>query len=233
MSNGALVVFAKAPRPGEVKTRMSPPLEPEVAAALYACLLDDCLEQSARLAEQFGLEPVLAVHPAPACAQLARCAPLPFRVIPQRGADLGARMATAALELAAGGIARVVLRGSDSPVLDAGIVGAALAALSDHALSICPDLDGGYNLVALSNAAVAHAAKIFDHPMSHASVLEATKENAENLGLRVACLEPSFDLDTASDLTHLARARREGRALSCPRTLAFLDESGLWPSAHD
>jgi glycosyltransferase A (GT-A) superfamily protein (DUF2064 family) len=65
--------------------------------------------------------------------------------------------------------------------------------------------------------------------MSTATVLADTLANAERLGLRGALLEPGFDLDTAADLAHLARARGEGRAASCPRSLAFLDRERLWP----
>ena len=61
---GVLVVFAKAPRPGEVKTRMCPPLTPEQAADFYAAMLDDVLEATAEFAPRLGLAPVLAVHPA-------------------------------------------------------------------------------------------------------------------------------------------------------------------------
>ena len=57
---GVLVVFAKRPEPGFVKTRLCPPLRPEQAAELYACMLDDVLVASARAAPALGLEPVLA-----------------------------------------------------------------------------------------------------------------------------------------------------------------------------
>ncbi len=90
---GVLLVFAKEPRPGFVKTRMSPPLGAEVAAELYAHLLQDVLEAMASAAPTLGLEPVLVVHPPEAAAALAQRAPAPFRVIAQRGADLGSRMA--------------------------------------------------------------------------------------------------------------------------------------------
>ena len=85
--SGALVVFAKEPRPGFVKTRMRPALSLEQAAGLYAALLDDVLAASASQAAQFGLEPVLAVHPPAACEALARRAPPAFRAVAQRGHD--------------------------------------------------------------------------------------------------------------------------------------------------
>ena len=105
--SGALVVFAKEPRPGFVKTRMSPALSPEQAAELYAVLLEDVLAASAAIAVQLGLEAVLAVHPPEACEALAHRAPGVFRAVAQRGASLGERMAWAVTQMAAAGARRV------------------------------------------------------------------------------------------------------------------------------
>ena len=222
--SGVLVVFAKAPRVGEVKTRMTPPLAPAEAAALYTCMLDDVLEASAALAGEHGLEPVLAAHPAEACAELARRAPRAFRVVAQRGLDLGARMEWAVAEAAAGGASLVVLRGSDSPTLAAPVLRAALEALTDVDLALSPDRDGGYQLVALRRPAPG----LFAHPMGTPSVLEDTLARARSLGLRARLVVPGFDLDTVDDLRWPAEARRRGLALGCRRTLALLDDADLW-----
>jgi rSAM/selenodomain-associated transferase 1 len=222
--SGALLVFAKEPRPGAVKTRLCPPFTPEQAASFYACLLADVLEASAAAAAELGLAPILCVTPEEACERVARGAPPAFRTLPQRGEGLGARMERALADAAAGGAAPLLLRGSDSPILGAETLAAALEALGRADLALSPDLDGGYNLVALRHPAPG----LFDHPMSTATVLEDTLASARRLGLRAERLAPGFDIDTAADLEHLARARREGRAAGCPRTLAFLDRSGLW-----
>ncbi|HEX2484993.1 MAG TPA: TIGR04282 family arsenosugar biosynthesis glycosyltransferase [Myxococcota bacterium] len=225
--SGALVVFAKEPRPGAVKTRLCPPFAPDEAAALYACMLDDVLEASAAAAAELGLAPFLYATPADACERLARRTPPGFRVRPQRGPDLGARMEHAAAELAAEGFAPLLLRGSDSPVLASDELRAALAALAEADLALSPDPDGGYNLVALRTAVPG----LFDHPMSTERVLDDTLSHARARGLRSALLAPGFDVDVAEDLALLARARREGRAATCPRTLAWLDARGSWPGA--
>jgi rSAM/selenodomain-associated transferase 1 len=220
----ALVVFAKAPRPGFVKTRMTPPFSPAEACALYVAMLDDVLEASARAAAELGIDPVLAVHPPDACAALARSAPAAFRVIAQRGADLGARMAWAVDELAAGGASPVLIRGSDSPALGPETLIGALAALREHDLVLSPDRDGGYNLVGLCRPMPG----LFAHAMSTPSVLDDTLSNARRLGLRYHVLADGFDVDTVEDLAWLAEARRTGAAALCPRTLALLDEWGGW-----
>jgi len=223
---GTLVVFAKRPRPGEVKTRMTPPLTPEQAAELYACLLDDVLEATDQIAAACALAPVLAVHPASACAELAARCPPTFRVIGQRGADLGERMEWAVHEAAAAdaGAERILLRGSDSPALDVPLVASALDALDTHDLVVCPDRDGGYNLIGLRGPAPG----LFAHPMSTSSALEDTLDGARRRGWRIAVQPARFDLDTVEDLRWLAEARAGGAAALCPRTLAYLDERKLW-----
>ncbi len=224
----AFVVFAKAPRPGSVKTRMTPTLRPEAAADLYRCMLEDVLEATAQAARAFGAELVLAAHPPEAVRELAGLAPAEFRIVAQRGPDLGRRMEWAVAEAAAGGARAVVLRGSDSPALGASAFPAALAALDEADLALSPDRDGGYNLVALRRPAPG----LFDHPMSTASVLDDTRGRAHSLGLRVRTLAPSFDLDTPADLELLAEARRVDPRLPCPRTLAWLDRHEVWGRAR-
>ena len=223
---GVVIVFAKAPRPGEVKTRMCPPLSHGEAAELYASMLADVLEATARAARLLGIDPVLAVHPPGLCAELARDVPTPFRVVAQRGPGLAARMAWAVREAAAAGVRRVLLRGSDSPTLDGAALASALADLDEHDVVLRPDRDGGYNLVGLRRP----TPEIFDHQMSTASVLEDTLARAKALGLAVKVAEPGFDLDTLADLRWLARERDRAADL-CARTLAFADQRGLWRHA--
>lgn len=225
--SAALVVFAKAPRPGEVKTRLCPPFSPEQAAALYACMLDDVLEASAAACADLGVAPILAVHPPEAVAELGRRAPAAFRAVPQRGASLAERMEAAAAEAAAAGHAPVILRGSDSPTLQTQVLRAALEALTHADLVVAPDPDGGYDLVGLRQPAPG----LFDHPMSTDAVLADTLANARTRGLRCQRLAPGFDIDTIEDLGRLAAERREKHSLPCPRTLRFLDEHRLWELA--
>ena len=221
---GSLVVFAKQPRPGRVKTRMSPPLSPEQAALLYTALLEDVLHVSALAARVLELEAVLAVDPPDAAGELARLCPPGFRAVAQRGADLSERMEWAVREAAAGGASRILLRGSDSPTLDTEIVAQALEALDTHELSVCPDRDGGYSLIGLRGPVPG----LFDHAMSTSRVLDDTLANAARAGLRSKTLSPRFDLDTVEDLAWLAAAVDSGQAHSCPRTLEYADAQDLW-----
>ncbi len=221
---GAIVVLARSPRPGRVKTRMSPPFSHDQAAAFYGALLADVLATTAAAARELGLDPIVAVDPPEACGGIATAAPSGFRVVAQRGPDLSRRMEWAVREVAAAGCRRILLRGSDSPLLGVDTLRAALSGLEDADLVLCPDRDGGYSLVGLRRPAPG----LFSHPMSTSTVLEDTLERAKSRGLTTGLLEPSFDIDTVDDLTRLAAARARGEAGPCPRTIAYLDENELW-----
>lgn len=213
--------------PGHVKTRMTPPLSAEEAALLYGCMLDDVLELTARSSRELGFEAVLAVHPPEAIGELAARAPAPFRVIGQRGRDLGARLAFAVDEACAAGRSPILVRGSDSPALEAAMLREALGALEKEDVVVCPDLDGGYNLIGMRQPVPG----IFSHTMSASTTLEELCLRATRRGLRVHRLPTRFDLDTVEDLGHLGRLRAAGDTPPCPRTLACCDENGLWPLA--
>jgi rSAM/selenodomain-associated transferase 1 len=226
VSRGALIVFARRPEPGRVKTRLCPPFSFEQACEFYRALLADVLEASAEMAASNGLDAVLAVTPASTCAELARRCPLSFRVIAQRGDDLGARMEWAVAEVASGGSSPIVLRGSDNPSLSPSLLAEALSALRDCDLVLGPDLGGGYGLVALRRPAPG----LFAHPMGTRTVRDDTLREASRIGLRAKLLRPHFDLDTSEDLRHLAALRGGPDAARCARSLAYLDEQRLWPS---
>lgn len=223
----ALLVFAKGPKPGAVKTRMCPPWTPDQATGFYDALLGDVLEASAAAALRLGLVPYLCVTPPDAEAALAARAPEPFRTVVQRGEGLGARMGNAAADVGALGHAPLLIRGSDSPTLGEGALRAALDSLARADLALAPDQGGGYLLVALRHP----VAGLFDHPMSTASVLEDTLARGRTRGLRTGLLAPGFDVDTVADLALLARARAGPEPLPCPRTLAWLDTQRLWPGS--
>jgi len=223
-----VIVFAKAPRAGLVKTRMTPPLTPDVAAEFYGHLLDDVLEATASFCDALGLQAIVALHPAEACANIAQRVPGSFRVIAQQGNSLAERMTWAVAEAAAAGAERILLRGSDNPVLPMRAFEQALDGLDQHDLVISPDLDGGYGMVGVRTTV--HG--LFDHPMSRSNVLDETLSNARQLGLRYQLLASSFDLDTVADLALLQRARASGDTALCPRTMAFADDRNLWRYAH-
>jgi rSAM/selenodomain-associated transferase 1 len=230
--NGWLVVFAKEPAPGRVKTRLSPPFSPAQATQFYRCLLEDALEESAAAAALLRLEPVVAVDPPGGVEAIALGAPAGFRGIAQGGGELGARMAAVVHQAVVAGAPFVLLRGSDSPCLGRDTLAAAVDALSRSDVVLCPDRDGGYNLVGVASRSLGSGAvaSLFRHPMSTPTVLHDTREQARTLGLSVAALPIGFDIDRFDDLRWLAAERATRSPLPCRRTLRFLDDSGLWPA---
>ena len=218
-----LVVFAKRPEPGKVKTRLCPPFSPDQAAAFYACLLEDVLEESASIARELDLALRLCIHPGDAVEEPGVAVPPEFDRVAQTGEGLAARMAHAFEQAAAEGFGPILVRGSDSPALDRRTVERALDALGDVDVVLCPDLDGGYNLVGLREP----IAGLFDHAMSTERVLRDTVRQAESRGRRVALIEAGFDIDTHQDLERLRANEHAMR--TCSRTCAYLDTHGLWP----
>ena len=129
-------------------------------------------------------------------------------------------------EAASGGARKVLLRGSDCPTLDDKTASDALAALDDIDVVLSPGCDGGYGLIGLRQP----APELFRQEMSTPDVAGETIAWARTLGLSTRLLEPRFDIDTVADLAQLAEARERGLTRACPRTLAFLDARGLWPT---
>jgi rSAM/selenodomain-associated transferase 1 len=209
-----LALFAKAPVPGQVKTRLVPPLGAAEAAALYRAMLLDILDQHA--ADPFDLS--LWHAPPEAGDWFRRHAPPRYRILPQRGADLAARMTHLFEAHAEEGFDRIVLRGTDSPTLPADRVRSAFERLETCDLVLCPDPDGGYNLVGLRGA----CPRLFDLEMSTGDVLRETLERAREQDLRSALLPPGYDVDTAADLERLAVDVSVERT---PRTLRWLEDS--------
>jgi rSAM/selenodomain-associated transferase 1 len=186
----ALLVFAKVPRPGQVKTRLAAVLGDELAARLYGELVSRTLEatRSARYARFVFVAP-------PATAREMRAWLPDEACLLQHGGDLGARMAHAFGVAFARGARRVAVAGSDVPGLDAGRVQQALDALEEDDLAIAPAGDGGYSLLALREP---HPELFADVEWSTPWVMEQTLERSRRL--RVRLLDELPDLDTPQDL---------------------------------
>lgn len=188
----ALVLMAKDPAPGRVKTRLCPPLTPEESAALYRAFLED-------LGRELRAWPAevdrFVAWSGDTDSTLRSLLGEGFHWIEQRGDDLTARMEDVFTRLQAAGYRRVVMRNTDSPHLPLSWLERAFDALGGGVV-LGPDLDGGYYLVGLD----VPPDGVFPRAMSHASVLEQTRENARALGHAVAELESFLDVDDADDL---------------------------------
>jgi rSAM/selenodomain-associated transferase 1 len=199
-AEAALIIFAKAPIPGQVKTRLCPPLTPDEAASLHGSFVLDSLERSKAAIQQqkLSLDRVLACAPAATHVFFKILGERHgVRLIDQVGDDLGARMQHAASTLFADGYRRLLIIGTDFPSLSLSIFRDALAQLTTHPVVLGPALDGGYYLLGLTRP----APELFERiPWSTAEVLKATVARAEAAGLSVGQLQPWRDVDTIEDL---------------------------------
>lgn len=194
----AVIVFARAPQPGTVKTRLIPLLGPDGAAALHMRLVRHALETAAAAA----LPPV-ELHCAPDTADpfFRQCADeYGITTQPQTGDELGARM-LAALGEALKQHTRVLLVGSDCPALTPRHLRQAETALRDGADAVfAPCEDGGYALIGLTRT----APELFeDIAWGSDRVMAETRARLKQLGWGWSELETLWDVDRPEDYQRL------------------------------
>src|SRR5690606_16916163 len=144
----ALLVFAKEPRSGAVKTRLVPFVTEGEAAAVYAAFLEDAASQFAVVAAEVGCDiryHIIGNHVVPD--------PIPRTAIrlAQEGDDLGSRMSNAFSDAFAAGYGRVVIVGTDHPTLPSAFLVRAFTELDQPSrVVIGPSDDGGYYLLGMN-----------------------------------------------------------------------------------
>jgi len=218
-----LLVFAKVPRPGEVKTRLTPFLTPEEAAGLYDAFLRDALALYAQL------DADLQLHLAPPIPENGvDGVPDRMSVYEQKGAGLGARMAHALRSVLESGYDRAGVIGTDHPTLPLQFVEQGFRAL-DEERSICvgPSADGGFYLLGMS----AFVPDLFeDMTYSHDQVFEDTLARAKVSDASVTVLPRWYDVDTPEDLRRVVDDLKESDrdAPATRAALADLDLRARW-----
>ncbi|MGD0598912.1 MAG: TIGR04282 family arsenosugar biosynthesis glycosyltransferase [Terriglobales bacterium] len=215
-SDRVLVIMAKAPRPGAVKTRLAPSLSPETVAAFYCCLLDDTLA----LARSLGDVKVAIMCPYADVNELAQLTGNEASVVAQRGEGLAAGLTSVFEHFAEDHRRRTIAFNSDSPHLPHSVLEDAFETLATHDLVVGPTHDGGYYLV---GAKASHPTLFARDGMGTSSALESLLSRARALELSVGFADPFYDIDVVDDLTRLAEELRLAPARA-PRTAAWLKE---------
>src|SRR5438876_3672818 len=197
----ALAVMTKAPRAGQVKTRLVPPLRPEAEVQLNVCLLRDTV---AAIAKACGTTAHGVGVYAPIGAEAAYVDILPsnFELLPQRGDGFGERLAFATADLFQCGFGSVCLIDSDSPTVSADVYADAVEILSKAGdrVVLGPADDGGYYLIGLEQT----RRELFERiDWSTERVLDQTKTRARELNLDVSLLRTGYDVDDAATLRRL------------------------------
>src|SRR5271154_2789721 len=215
-SDSVLVIMAKAPRPGVVKTRLTPSLSPETVTVFYRCLLDDTLA----LAQSLGDVEVAIMCPASDVNELSRLAGKQVSVVAQKGEGLAAGLTSVFAHFTEGHRRGTIAFNSDSPHLPRSVLEDAFTALVKHDVVVGPTDDGGYYLV---GAKASHPALFARDGMGTSTALEALLSSARALELSVGFADPFYDIDVADDLTRLAAELRLA-PIKAPRTAQWLKE---------
>lgn len=192
----ALLIFARRPRPGRVKTRLSPFLSPEDAAALYDCMVRDIVTRTAAL-DVTGR--FLFFEMEEGAEEYFRSVDGTLLLLPQEGEGLGERLVSAFREVFRRGYGEAAVVGTDSPDLPLSFIREAFGRLEGGAADVLfgPAEDGGYYLVALRG----EEPEIFrDVPWSTERVLEVSLRRAADAGLRAGLLPRWYDIDGPADL---------------------------------
>jgi uncharacterized protein len=233
----ALAVMAKAPRIGDVKTRLVPPLDHAQATGLNICFLRDVTTLIADL-----------VHPYPACQVDGFVAYTPvgseemfdgllpngFGLLAQRGEHLGERLFRAAHDFLNAGYGAMCLINSDSPTLPKSVLEKAVRALQlpGDRVVLGPADDGGYYLIGLKKA---HPQLFADIEWSTEKVLTQTLERAAQVKLEVVLLPVWYDVDDGNSLERLRNELFGGEAADpatpcgyhAPHTRAYLTQLNI------
>lgn len=215
-SDRVLVIMAKAPRPGAVKTRLESSLSTEAITDFYRCLLDDTLT----LARSLSDVRVAVMCPESDVNELTRLAGNEASVVAQEGEGLAAGLTSVFIHFAERHQRRVIAFNSDSPHLPRLVLEGAFETLAAHDVVVGPTHDGGYYLV---GAKASYPSLFSGDGMGTSSALERLLSRARALDLSVAFADPFYDIDVADDLTRLAEELRLAPARA-PRTAAWIKQ---------
>jgi len=215
MSDPVLVIMAKRPAVGRTKTRLSPPLTPAEAAALYGAMLRDTIQLGARLE---GVRLAIAVTPPEATSTFRRIGPPGVILLPVAGVDIGDCLNQVLGRLLAAGHPQAIALNSDGPTLPEAYLRQAFAGLDGADVVLGPSEDGGYYLIGLKQA----CPELFrDIEWSSEQVTAQTLARAQAMELNVALLPTWYDVDTSADLDRLQGELATLPATALPHTRRF------------
>lgn len=214
--NRALVIMAKAPKPGMVKTRLTESLPSPAVTALYRCLLEDTLALAMSLT---GVE-VAVMCPESDQDELAHLLGNTVQVVAQKGDGLAAGLTSVFRHFIAAGRQHVIAFNSDSPHLAPSVLDSAFRLLATHDVVVGPTHDGGYYLV---GAKAAYLSLFEGDGMGTTTALDRLLTRTKVLELSTGFTEAFYDIDVANDLILLARELRLAPA-KAPRTAGWFGE---------
>jgi hypothetical protein len=233
----ALAIMTKAPRAGQVKTRLIPPLKPDEAAELNRFFLRDTITTIANAATPKDACGIAVYTPIGSESAYTDILPDNFRLLPQRGDRFGERLYFAALDLFKCGFESVCLIDSDSTTvpLENFVQAVRLLQRPGDRVVLGPCDDGGYYLIGLKKP---HKELFERIDWSTERVLAQTRQHARELGLEVKLLPVGYDVDDSASLQRLCEELLTGNQSDsvAPRTREFLSDiiaregrTRIWP----
>jgi rSAM/selenodomain-associated transferase 1 len=194
----AIIIMAKVPEAGKVKTRLQPFLSAEQCAAFAKCLLRDAIEKAASLQNQL----IIAYSPIERRAFFDEFSQHKIILVPQTGVDLGEKMFNAFNFAFEQKIDSAVMIGTDSPTFPRKFIEKAFEFLEKTDAVLGESEDGGYYLIGLKKL----KKEIFEGvTWSSPETFEQTARNLENCGLKLSLLPKWFDVDLPGDLERLTK----------------------------
>lgn len=194
-----IVLFSKAPIPGEVKTRLTPHFSYLEASKLHEAFVIDTLSTISRIKD---IDIYIACHPDRECDffQIVKKR-FNLKLVNQGTGNLGERMKNVFGELRAKGYNEMVAVGSDSPTLPKNRIEEAFCALKRRKIVIGPSIDGGYYLIGFKG----EAPDIFDGiSWGRETVFDETIEKLKKQGKEFSLLPFWYDVDTVREVRFLA-----------------------------
>ena len=214
--NRTLVIMAKAPKPGMVKTRLAEGLPASAVTALYRCLLEDTLA----LAESLTSVEVAVMCPESDQDELAHLLGNTVHVVAQKGEGLAAGLTSVFRHFTAAGRQHVIAFNSDSPHLAPSVLDSAFEILATRDVVVGPTHDGGYYLV---GAKAAYPSLFEGDRMGTRSALDRLLTRTKVLELSTGFTESFYDIDVSNDLILLDRELRLAPA-KAPKTAGWFGE---------
>jgi uncharacterized protein len=206
----ALAIMAKAPQPGKVKTRLSPPLTPEQSAAINICFLRDSTMTIAKLSQNRNCAGVISYTPVGDEHLFEGILPAGYQLIPQRGEGFGERLFATAEDLLACGFQSVCLIDSDSPTVPEEAYALAVESLQrpGDGIVLGPSHDGGYYLIGMKKA---HREPFEKITWSTSVVFEETVAAIKRIGVELVTLPLWYDVDDRATLQILREELIDGK----------------------
>jgi rSAM/selenodomain-associated transferase 1 len=206
----ALAVMVKAPRSGEVKTRLVPPLCAEEASHLSACFVKDIVANLLAVSASVPVDCYAAYSPAGSEALFRDFLPRQIRMLPPRSIGLANSLPDTVEDLIAAGYEGACLVNADSPTLPASLLAEAITSLraAGDRVVLGPATDGGYYLIGLKQP---HRQLFHDIAWSTERVYRQTAERAASIGLELVTLPAWYDVDDAASLDLLCRELLDGQ----------------------